>query len=301
MDTNPEADTPPETLVPAGNDTTTRLPRRKAPFIAAALVVIVLVTTIVIVNVSSNSSAGAAAAVRKALVSSVDMKSAAFDLSENVSSGTTTITVTGNGACTFVSVDCQMSMNFGGALAADGAVTAVFANSVMYMKFNGAIANSLPTPWVSLPLNISKIRASSGLGSSSSPLALLSLLAQKGAVVTNDGAVTVDGNSLTQYTVTASSAVGQNLASGTFKDLPTWMTTQAHGASAGPFTMTVDVNGSGELASLQMTTTASASGTMTTVSVTETMSDYGVPVDVSIPPANQVTSLASVESSLGTS
>jgi len=75
MDAGSPMDVPqdPRELVPG--------PRRPGtPFLVAGLVVVVVVAAIVIGNFSTNSSAGAAAAVRQSLLSTLAMKSAAFNL-----------------------------------------------------------------------------------------------------------------------------------------------------------------------------------------------------------------------------
>lgn len=47
----------------------------------------------------------------------------------------------------------------------------VFANSTMYLRLFGAAAATLPTLWISMPLDISKFQQSGVTSSSGNPLA----------------------------------------------------------------------------------------------------------------------------------
>jgi hypothetical protein len=60
----------------------------------------------------------------------------------------------------------------------------------------------------------------------------------------------------------------------------------------------VYVNASGDLAELAMNTSVTANGQTESLSMTEVITGYGVPVTVTIPPADQVTSLAGLTAGL---
>jgi len=64
---------------------------------------------------------------------------------------------------------------------------------------------------------------SESLGIAGNPLTGLSFLAQQGAVVTDQGTVTLNGQAVTQYDVAIGSSAAQHIVSGRLKDLPSWM------------------------------------------------------------------------------
>lgn len=246
---------------------------------------------------TSNSPANAATIVRNALVSTVASRSASFTMDEEIT-GTVSTSVTGSGACAFSSGECTMSVNYGGALASLGQGDVVFVNSTMYLRLSGAAAATLPTPWISMPLDISKLQQSGVTSSSGNPLAGLEVLAKLGDTVTDDGVVSVNGVSLHEYTVVASKSQVQRQTSAFLKQLPSWISSASSEASSGAVSENVYVNASGDLAELAMNTSVTANGQTESLSMTEVITGYGVPVTVTIPPADQVTSLAGLTAGL---
>jgi hypothetical protein len=268
-------------------------PRRHTmKYIAAGLVLVLVVAAVLIgTSGSGNSSAGAAVIVRKALASTLATNSLAFNLSENVDLGGQGLTVTGTGACDLTSGDCVMTMNYAGVLSSDGPIDVVYSGGVAYLKFAPGVNTKIATPWISTTLNTTSSSQLSPLGGES-PLSGLSLLARQGAVVTDEGTVQLNGVTMHTYKVVVSPSAEKKILSNS-NSLPVWVNSNISTANIGPVTEMVDVNSAGELAQMSADTSVSSGGASATVSLTFKVTGYGVPVTVTVPPANQVTSITS--------
>jgi hypothetical protein len=235
-----------------------------------------------------NSSAGAAVVVRRALDTTLATNSLAFTLSESVNAASTTIAVNGNGECDLSSALCGVTMDYSGVLSSAGTIRVVYSGGTVYLNLGSALSSLLSTPWVSIPVGNSD---SASLGVSASPIAGLSLLASQGATVTNDGSVTENGQSMTQYTVTVDASQVQHLISSNAAKLPSWMSSAASKLSSGTVVETVDVDAAGRLGYLDANVKETVAGTSVGVNIAETVTGYGVPVNVTVPPASEVTSI----------
>jgi predicted lipoprotein with Yx(FWY)xxD motif len=277
-----------------GDDTPTPQPKRsgRGRTVAISIVGVCLVVGVTggafALSSPKNSSAGAAVIVRRALDTTLATNSLAFALSESVNAASTTIAVSGNGECDLSSALCGVTMDYSGALSSAGTIRAVYSGGTVYLNLGSALSGLLSTPWVSIPVGNSD---SASLGVSASPIAGLSLLATQGATVTNDGSVTENGQSMTQYTVSVDASTVQHLVSSNAAKLPTWMTAAASKFSSGTVVETVDVDAAGRLGYLGAKVNETVAGTSVGVNIAETVTGYGVPVNVTVPPSSEVTSI----------
>ncbi|HWD95043.1 MAG TPA: hypothetical protein VG246_01325, partial [Acidimicrobiales bacterium] len=171
-----------------------------------------------------------------------------------------------------------------------GTIHEVYSGGDVYLNL-GTLSGVLPTPWISLPISNSN---SASLGVSASPLSGLSVLASEGATVTNDGSVTENGQTMTQYTVTADTSQVRHLITSNATKLPSWMSAAASKFSSGTVVETVDVDAAGRLGYLDAKINETVAGASVGVNVAETVTGYGVPVNVAAPPSSQVTSITSL-------
>jgi hypothetical protein len=266
---------------------------RRRRTIAVSLVGVCLVVAVTgtafALSSSKPSSAGAAVVVRRALDTTLATNSLAFTLSESVDAAGTTIALSGNGECDLSSALCGMTMDYSGVLSSAGTIHVVYSGGTVYLNLGSALSGLLSTPWISLP--VSNSSSSASLGVSASPLAGLSLLASEGATVTNDGSVTENGQSMTQYTVSVDSSQAKHLITANAANLPSWMTNAASKFSSGTVVQTVDIDAAGRLGYLGENVNETVAGTTVGVNIDETVTGYGVPVAVTVPPASQVTSI----------
>lgn len=250
--------------------------------------VIAITGTAFALSSSKPSSAGAAVVVRRALATTLATNSLAFTLSESVDAAGTTVAVNGNGECNLSSALCGMTMDYSGVLSSAGTIRVVYSGGSVYLNLGSALSGLLPTPWISLPVSNSN---TASLGVTASPLAGLSLLASEGATVTNDGSVTENGQSMTQYTVSVDASQVQHLITSNASSMPSWMTAAASEVSSGTVVETVDVDAAGRLGYFGANFNETVAGTSVGMNVDETVTGYGVPVTVTVPPASQVTSI----------
>ena len=214
----------------------------------------------------------------------------AFNLNETGNVAGTSISVNGTGQCDLANALCGVTMNYGGILSTLGSMQAVYAHGVVYLDVS-ALSSVVSTPWISLKVTNS---SASSLGLSASPLSGLSLLASQGATVTNDGTVSENGQQMTQYTVTATTTQEQKILSSEAAKLPSWITAAASNASAVNVTETVDIDAAGRLGYVSARIDDTVAGASTSLTVAETVTGYGAPVNITIPPASQVTSITSL-------
>jgi hypothetical protein len=240
---------------------------------------------------SKTPSAGAAVVVRRALDTTLATNSLSFTVSESVDAASTTIAVSGSGECSLSTALCGMSMEYSGLLSSVGTIHAVYSGGTVYLNMGSTLSGLLSTPWISLPISNSN---SASLGVSASPLAGLSLLASEGATVTNDGSVTENGQTMTQYTVSIDSSQVQHLITSNATKLPSWMAASASKFSAGTVAETVDVDAAGRLGYVGAKVNETVAGTTVGLNIAETVTGYGVPVTVTVPPPSQVTSITSL-------
>lgn len=270
-------------------------PPRRRRAIVLSLVGVVLIVAITGVGLaatnSKTSSAGAAAVVRRALDSTLAESSLAFTVNESVNVAGTSLTATGNGECDLTSALCGVTMSYNGLLGAVGSIQVVYSNGTAYLNLGSAASALVSTPWISVPTGSSN---SASLGVSQNPLSGLSVLAAQGATVTNEGAVTRDGEQMTQYTVSADAAEVKSLIASDAAKLPSWMAVAAKSVSSGTVTETVDVDSAGRLGYLQANANETVAGSTVGITVSELVTGYGVPVNVTVPPASQVTSMTSL-------
>jgi hypothetical protein len=282
----------------AVNPVPKRSRRRRTLVIAVAGVLLVVAITGVAVAVTSSKtpSAGAAVVVRRALDTTLATNSMAFTVSESVNAANTTVAVSGSGECDLSSALCGVTVNYSGPLASAGTIRTIYSAGTVYLDLGSVTSGLVSTPWISLSVSNSN---SASLGVSQNPLAGLSLLASQGAMVTNDGSVTENGQAMTQYTVTIDASQARHLVASSAAKLPSWMTAAASKVSVGTVVETVDIDAAGRLGYFSAKVSTTVAGAAVNVTTAETVTGYGVPVNVTVPPASQVTSITSVSQLAG--
>jgi hypothetical protein len=265
--------------------------RRRRLIVAGLCLVVVAVALVVAFTGTKSSSAAAAFKVRRALSTTLASRSMAYTLNESVTAAGTTIGITGNGVCDLTNAECKLNMNYGGALASIGTVSAIISNDVIYLELGPSVRDLLPTPWVSMSLTNSE---TASLGVAGSPLAGLSYLASQGAVVTDEGSVSLNNASVTQYDVSIGSSAAQHIVSSGLHNLPSWVAKAVPQVSIGAVTETVDVDSLGRLAYISANASETIAGTSVSSVASETVTGYGMSVQISVPPASQVSSAANL-------
>jgi hypothetical protein len=261
-------------------------PSKKVAVAGIALVVLV-VAVAAGARLSRTSSAGATSAVRGALVSTLATSTASLAIAETIDVEGQIGTARGSGKCDLRIDACTATLAYHGALSQLGTESMVYSNRIMYLKLAGTVGASFPTPWISLPAKASN--RPSALGSTGSPLAGLALLTRPGAVLKDEGTVTVDGTSMHQYSVTTGGASTKSIVGSDASDIPAWLIDPAAEGPLGAHSMTFDVNASGRIGRIVFTTSATQDGTFAIVHATETITRYGAPVSITVPPKKQLT------------
>ena len=275
--------------------------------IAGAVVALAVAGVLVELPGSKSPTASAAAVVGKALSSSLSEPSLSFTLTEAVQAPGQSLSVNATGECTISSALCGMTMNLAGSpqLAAANPITVVVANGTEYEKLGPTLDAKLPTPWISVAACTTACSTSSLSPTSSpgSPLLALTTLASEGAVVTNEGPATFGGATTNEYLVTFSKSNAQSLITNELSKLPAWLRSDSSVSSAaaglGDITENVYIGPNGKLAAVTMNTSVTEAGQTATVALTYNITGYGVPVDVTVPPASEVTPAAQISTPAG--
>jgi hypothetical protein len=260
-------------------------PSKAVATLGIALVVVVVAIAIG-VRLMGNSSSGARSAVRGALVSTFTNNTAALSITESIDVEGQIGTAKGIGKCNLHVNNCTATLNYGGALAQLGTESMVYSDRIMYLKLAGTVGASFPTPWIFLSTKASN--RPSALGSTGSPLAGLALLTSPGAVLKDEGMVSVKGASMHQYGVTIDKSSATKIVDSSTSGLPTWMANPATKGSSG-LSMTLDVNAAGTIGQIKFTISATQDRTYAIVHATETVTGFGAPVTVAVPAKKQLT------------
>jgi hypothetical protein len=259
----------------------------KTVAIAGIVLVVVVATIALVFRISGSSSAGAASAVRGALVSTMATNTADLTISESIDVEGQIGTAKGSAKCDLQRDACSATLDYFGALSQLGTESMVYSDRIMYLKLAGTVGASFPTPWISLPFKASN--RPSALGSTGSPLAGLALLTRDGAVLKDQGTVSVGGVSMHQYSVIRSTSSAKSVVSRQYASLPAWLVNPVTQGPLGALSMTFDVNAVGRISRIMFTTSATQDGTFATVHATETITHYGAPVTIAVPSKRQLT------------
>jgi hypothetical protein len=261
-------------------------PSKKVAIAGIALVVLVAVVAVGL-RLSGPSSAGRSSAVRGALISTLAKGTADLAITESIDVEGQIGTAQGSGKCDLRLDACSATLEYNGALSQLGTESMVYDGRIMYLKLAGTVGASFPTPWISLPFKASN--RPSALGSTGSPLAGLALLTRSGAVLKDEGMVTVGGVSMLQYSVTLTKSSSTSIVSRQESSLPSWLANSATQGPLGARSMTLDVNAAGTIGRIEFTTSATQDGTFATVRAFETITGYGAPVSIAVPAKKQLT------------
>ena len=105
----------------------------------------------------------------------------------------------------------------------------------------------------------------SALGSTGSPLAGLALLTRNGAVLKDDGTVSVDGTAMHQFVVHVTKRATTSVVSRHEAGLPLWLAEPTSRGPLGASSVTIDVTAAGRIGRIKFTTSAKQDGTFATV------------------------------------
>lgn len=260
-------------------------PSKKLATVGIALVVVVI--AIAVGLRLSGTSASAASNVRRALVATLANKTAELSISESIDVEGQIGAASGVGKCNLRADACSATFVYKGAMAQLGTESMVYSGRIMYLKLTGTVGASFPTPWISLPFKASN--RPSALGSTGSPLAGLALLTRDGAVLKDDGMVSVGGVSMHEYAVTMGKSLVTSVVSRRTSGLPTWLVDPTTQGPSGALNMTVDISPAGQIGRMSFTTSAIQDRTYAIVHATETVTSYGAPVTIAVPTKKQLT------------
>ena len=291
----PASESPNEVILP---ETPLRRGRTWRIVGVAAAAAVVFVISLVALSSSPQSDSASAAIVRNAVTSSLASHSMAFVVNETVTSGATSLTLDGTGACDLTAAACTASFNAHSPsipVGQIGTIEMVYDGTTFYMKLGGLAGSAFKTPWVSFAMPVTQLQGS-GSSSPVNPLASIAALARAGAKVSDLGASTVNGQSAHSYQVNISSHQLATLFKNKTAKLPRWLRSALtkHVMSGGTVTEIVAVNAAGHLCQIQMNIVKTVSGQPLNLHLTETITAYGVPVFITIPPASEVTSISSL-------
>jgi hypothetical protein len=272
--------------LPNGASGQTTGPSKTVAIVGVALVVAVAAFAVGVRLVGS-SSAGAATTVRGALVTSLAKHTANLAIVESIDVEGQIGTAIGAAKCDLLNDACSATLDYHGALSQLGTESMVYADRILYLRLEGTVGASFPTPWISLPFKASN--RPSALGSTGSPLAGLALLTRSGAVLKDEGMVTVGGVSMHEYSVAMSTSSATSVVSRNYAGLPLWLVNPTTEGPLGALAMTIDVNAADQIGRMKFTTSAIQDGTFAIVHATETVTSYGHPVTISVPAKRQLT------------
>lgn len=263
--------------------------RRGRRRIVSAVSLAVLVT-VAGVTYSVDSSKNADAAIIDAVTSAIGSKTALVGITENVSTSSGVISISGTGAFDFT--DHAFQMDVGGVIDSRHVViNAIYLNGTIFEQIPGISQIAPNKSWVSMDFSfLSKLSQPTGTSAlGGNPLATIYALTQSGASVTDLGSSLINGQSVEGYRVSFPASMLQSEANNTH--FPAWMQGAVKSTSFKSATETVYLGG-GELVRLDMNV---AVGTATSgpVSVKEDLdfNNYGTPVSITAPPATQVITL----------
>lgn len=251
------------------------------------LAVVVFVIAIAVGLRFAKTSSDASSSIRAALISTLATNTADLSIAESIDVEGQIGSAKGTGKCNLQVDACTAQLQYGGALRQLGTESMVYSNRIMYLKLAGTVGASFPTPWISLPFKASN--RPSALGSTGSPLAGLALLTRQGAVLKDEGSVSVHGVSMHQYGVTIDKANVATIVHRSERKLPTWLVDPTTEGPLGALSMTLDVNAAGRIGRITFTTSARQDGTFAIVHATETVTSYGTPVTIVVPSEHQLT------------
>lgn len=263
-------------------------PRRLIPFI---LVIVLTLAAALTAVLSASSPASGSTAVRAALDSMMEAKSVTFALNVNLA-GAQSAKASVNGSCATGPV-CQVTFSGTSGASSLAESQVVVVNGMMYMELGAPLASQLPTPWISEPLKSSGTQQSTKFAGTSNLSSVLAGLAKVGDTVTDDGAVTLNGQVTQEYTVSASQTTEQQQFEAVLKALPTADSSVLGAVSVGGFNVNIYIGANGNIAEVDLSTSVTTAQGSESLSLTLALSGYGRPVNVTAPPANQVTPLSS--------
>jgi hypothetical protein len=116
--------------------------------------------------------------------------------------------------------------------------------------------------------------------------------------VTDDGTVALNGQVTHEYSISASASTEQQQFDAMIKALPTADLSVLGSVTVGGFQVNIYVGPDGNIAQVDLSTSLTTSQGAESLSLTLALSHYGQPVSVTAPPANEVTPLSSLLTSL---
>jgi hypothetical protein len=292
--TQPEG-MPSQTMAPAMGRKRSRAPLAIA--VSVGVVLLLVVGGVVMFGGSQSASAE----VVNAANSAIGSKTAHMTLNLTVTTRGVSVTGSGSGNIDFANNDGSLQFSIE---AAGTQITAkeIFIGGVIYENIP-SLASITGKPWLSVDLSSLEHASDgnpSGDGVGNNPAAVLRILAQQGNTVVSLGPSTVDGVAVNGYLVKENAAaIMQRVRSA---QLPSWMQQVLSQLQVANARLTVYIDGSGMLRSMDMSATESVAGSgSVATNVAMDFSDYGAPLSVSPPPADQVESFQQFLQTAGSS
>ncbi len=248
----------------------------------------VLTVIAVLLPVLGSTTTASASVLVTAARSTLAEKTADLTLSGSVSADGQTVPVNGSGALDFV--NHEMSLSLGAS--ADGrnvTVNEVLAADTLYMEIPGISTLEPGKSWVSMDLSqLKSASAPSGSVDNVDPVAMLQLLEQQGYTVNALGQSQVDGDTVNGYEVDISSSQIQ----AEINKEPAYLRQAASALDVSSSGITIDVyvNATDQVRRMSLSMQITSAGTSLDESVNLDFSQYGAPVDVTVPPSDQVVS-----------
>lgn len=250
---------------------------------------VVLAGVAVAIPVLGGRPPNAGAAVVAAVENTLGQQSSDVSMHATMSAGGNTVTITGSGQVDYRTHEASFDVSSPGLNGAT--VREVLVGSTMYVQMPGTSTMPTGKSWISVDLSsIPGAKFSTaptgGWGATTDPLAVLPLLQKKGGTVVALGPSTQAGRTVQGYRVTFDRTAIAALLSNS--GLPAYHPKVELTQGPSRLTVTLEVLGTGQLASMAMDLLASTAGTTATATVTLSFSTYGKPVTITPPPATQV-------------
>lgn len=275
---------PPATAGPAGL-------RRRTVVLAGAGVAVLAVAGVAIgIGASSGAPRTASATVAASVGRALSDRTARIELTMHVDGLGQQVDASGPGQIDFTTGSLLVTLGMD-VSSTSLTVPVVYSGGTVYEKVPELSTLEPGRSWATIGMGASAGGAGA-LGSGGNPAAMLALLEQKGATVTDLGPHTVDGAATTAYDVVIPKSMVEHAIADAH--LPSWMRQAASQVDIGNTQETVYIDRAQHLRRVTIHVDEAAAGNTISVDETMTLSDYGLPVHVTIPPASETVPLQQV-------
>lgn len=289
----------PSTTVPIPATTTGGTKGSRTGLVVGLVVVVLIAVVGVIVGVTATTHSASPPAPtgspNKAVLTAIDSTLGAKTADLHVTMlitvpGKGQITASGGGSVDFAANTAQLTVGYGGQQGLDNLrITERYVGGSIYLSMP-QISTVVPgKSWIVAPLGGSSVAPGS-----SNPASMFQVLQADGDIVTPLGASVVNGSPAQGYhVVITQAAIDKRLSDPGLPDAVRQAAEAAKGMfSDGGLSMDIYVSDANHMfARMVIHMHMTVAGRSATVQATEDTSDFGVPVSVTPPPSDQVTSL----------